>query len=149
MEFLTAEQYIERHLPPGGDPIVYYPKLYADWKEYRAQQAREAKAALREVAAMAREQMRMQDPRRASTLDHLDRECSRSYRERQTVLARQSGRCEWCGKPLGEHWHLDHHIPQSRGGSRALSNLRAVCPTCNQRKGVLLPEEFALIMSLW
>jgi len=67
--------------------------------------------------------------------------------QRQAVFLKSNGLCFWCGCCIVyKNWELDHRIPYSLGG-KAGSNLNAVCRECNKRKGILLPEEFALIMS--
>lgn len=128
----------------------------AEVRRLRARATEEARSiraaeqqALRKADADDRELLRRTNPIAASALDHLDRMHSRGNRQRARILASQNGRCFWCEKVLGEHWHLDHHVPRSRGGTDALSNRKAVCVTCNQLKGVLLPEQFAVVMSLW
>lgn len=54
----------------------------------------------------------------------------------------QRGKCWWCGKPVGESYHVDHRIPLSRGGSNAVENLCITCPECNWRKYDKLPQEW-------
>jgi 5-methylcytosine-specific restriction endonuclease McrA len=52
--------------------------------------------------------------------------------ERQ-VYERDAYRCQECGS-----WHdltIDHILPVIRGGENALENLRALCRSCNSRKG--------------
>ncbi len=49
---------------------------------------------------------------------------------RQKVFERANGKCSICGRedvPL----EIDHIVPHSKGGSDTLSNLRAVCRSCN------------------
>ena len=57
-------------------------------------------------------------------------------------LEAQNGRCWWCGKPLGDSYHVDHRIPLSRGGSDAPGNLCISCPSCNVRKSDKMPWEW-------
>lgn len=38
--------------------------------------------------------------------------------------------------------HLDHVLPQSRGGSHKLPNRVLSCPKCNNRKGARTPGEW-------
>lgn len=54
----------------------------------------------------------------------------------------QNGRCWWCGKLVGNTYHVDHRIPLSRGGSNAPENLVISCPACNCSKGAKLPHEW-------
>lgn len=55
----------------------------------------------------------------------------------------QDGRCWWCGKAVGEAYHVDHRIPLAKGGSNNPDNLCIACPDCNCRKGARLPWEFS------
>lgn len=52
---------------------------------------------------------------------------------RKQVLERDAYRCKQC-----EDWHnlhVDHIIPESKGGPTTLENLQVLCRTCNLRKG--------------
>jgi 5-methylcytosine-specific restriction endonuclease McrA len=62
------------------------------------------------------------------------------------VLA-QGGRCFYCAKPLGADFHTDHKQPLARGGSNAVENLAAACPSCNLSKGTKTADEFMAVMS--
>lgn|GEM_PF-5418039 len=53
---------------------------------------------------------------------------------REQILRRANGRCENCGEPT-KYLQLDHRIPVSRGGTNDPSNLQALCPSCNAKKG--------------
>ena len=65
---------------------------------------------------------------------------TRSWRRlRALVLDRDAHRCtlplasgQLCGAFAT---HVDHVVPRSKGGSDALSNLRAACRPCNLRRG--------------
>lgn len=64
------------------------------------------------------------------------------------ILEEQGGVCIWCREvldPCGAV-EVDHHIPVSKGGPTLLHNLRVLCRPCNQRKGTLMPDEFANLM---
>lgn len=60
---------------------------------------------------------------------------------RRAVFARDSGRCQYCGKGAE---NLDHVFPRSRGGAHAWENVVAACRRCNTRKGSRAPEEAGL-----
>ena len=57
-------------------------------------------------------------------------------RERLVLHAASEGRCESCGAALAPGFHMDHVHPYAYGGRTDVENARALCPVCNQRKGV-------------
>lgn len=62
----------------------------------------------------------------------------------------QGGLCALTGWPMNARCgevHLDHVIPQSRGGSHDISNLRWVCAKANFAKRNLTDEEFVELCS--
>lgn len=58
------------------------------------------------------------------------------------LLKSQKNNCWWCGKNVGDNYHVDHRIPLSRGGSNAPENLCISCPECNLSKHTKLPQEW-------
>jgi hypothetical protein len=44
------------------------------------------------------------------------------------------GRCFYCGRRLGERWHVDHFVPWARHPDNGLENLVSADETCNERK---------------
>lgn len=56
---------------------------------------------------------------------------ARAPLSRQGVLARDGGRCQYCGSSAET---LDHVIPRSRGGRHVWENLVAACRRCNHTK---------------
>lgn len=44
------------------------------------------------------------------------------------------GRCQICGKPVGNDPQFDHIIPWSRGGKATVDNIQLLCGTCNRKK---------------
>ena len=53
------------------------------------------------------------------------------------VETRAAGRCEYCRMHQslqGATFHVEHVIPQSRGGHTQLENLAWACPSCNLHK---------------
>ena len=62
---------------------------------------------------------------------------------RRMVIERDGLRCVYCGVDLLKNEvHLDHVIPESRGGPTSLNNLQVTCGKCNLEKGVLSEGEF-------
>jgi diadenosine tetraphosphate (Ap4A) HIT family hydrolase/5-methylcytosine-specific restriction endonuclease McrA len=54
---------------------------------------------------------------------------------RYEVLKRARFRCELCGVPADEKaLQVDHIVPRNRGGADDISNLQALCSTCNATK---------------
>jgi hypothetical protein len=54
----------------------------------------------------------------------------------QRVYDRDSGNCHWCGKPLGNAYHIDHVVAVRDGGGNEEENLVAACPDCNGRRAM-------------
>lgn len=55
---------------------------------------------------------------------------------RYEVLKRAKGKCELCGVDRKiKSLDVDHIIPKSKGGANDISNLQALCFTCNRAKG--------------
>ena len=62
---------------------------------------------------------------------------------RRMVIERDGLRCVYCGVDLLKNEvHLDHVIPESKGGPTSLNNLQVTCGKCNLEKGVLSESEF-------
>lgn len=59
-----------------------------------------------------------------------------------TLYKSQKGCCWWCGKDVGDDYHVDHRIALTRGGSNWPDNLCISCPECNRSKGNKLPHEW-------
>src|ERR1700689_20768 len=55
----------------------------------------------------------------------------------RAVRARADGRCQYClmhESLQGATFHVEHIIPQSKGGRSDLENLALACPGCNLHK---------------
>ena len=69
---------------------------------------------------------------------------SRAPLSRQGVLARDGGRCQYCG--CGAET-LDHVLPRSRGGRHVWENLVAACRRCNHTKADRTLDELGWTLS--
>ena len=49
------------------------------------------------------------------------------------------GKCQMCGKPLGDSWHADHKTPWVVSHNTNLFEMQALCAGCNTRKGAKIP----------
>jgi len=62
---------------------------------------------------------------------------------RRRIIERDGVRCVYCDEDLSSaEIHMDHVIPESRGGETNYNNLQVTCRKCNLAKGVLSEDEF-------
>lgn len=62
---------------------------------------------------------------------------------RRWVIERDGKYCVYCDEDLTDgEIHLDHIIPESKGGLTTSENLQVTCRKCNTSKGALTEEEF-------
>ena len=62
---------------------------------------------------------------------------------RRRVIERDGLRCVYCDEDLSSaEVHIDHVVPESRGGLTTYDNLQVTCRKCNLAKGVLTEGEF-------
>lgn len=62
---------------------------------------------------------------------------------RRQVIQRDGYHCVYCDEDLSQaEIHLDHVIPESKGGPTTVDNLQVTCRKCNTAKGVLTESEF-------
>jgi len=62
---------------------------------------------------------------------------------RRRVLERDGYYCVFCDEDLHDaEIHMDHVIPESKGGPTTYDNLQVTCRKCNLAKGVLTESEF-------
>src|SRR5262245_37393759 len=61
--------------------------------------------------------------------------------ERVAAYLIADGKCEDCGVELEPGWHGDHDTPYSLGGPTDATNIRALCPLCNFKKGARMGEK--------
>ena len=61
---------------------------------------------------------------------------------RRNIYARDSNRCQYCGKTFTtRELTLDHVKPRVQGGGNSWTNLVCACVKCNARKGGRTPEQ--------
>lgn len=71
-----------------------------------------------------------------------------SATKRRLILAKTEGRCAYCGCELEDRWAVEHVIPESKGGSREITNLVASCRSCNHIKCNRTAEELRAILKV-
>lgn len=59
----------------------------------------------------------------------------RRKHDRNHLYIMANGKCKICSKELDKDWQVDHIIPYSICGETKMSNLQALCKSCNLRKG--------------
>ena len=61
---------------------------------------------------------------------------------RRNIFARDSNRCQYCGKKFQtSDLSLDHVTPRSQGGRSSWENIVCCCIKCNVKKGGRTPEQ--------
>lgn len=68
-------------------------------------------------------------------------------RELASLWRKQRGRCALSGCKLDRTAHLDHIIPESRGGEHTIGNLRWLDPMVNVARGNMADEDFSAMCS--
>src|ERR1043166_3491385 len=64
---------------------------------------------------------------------------------RRNIYARDSNRCQYCGKKMPTtELSLDHVIPRSQGGKSIWENIVCCCVKCNVKKGGRTPEQASM-----
>ena len=62
---------------------------------------------------------------------------------RRRVIERDGFYCVYCDDDLSNaEIHMDHVIPESKGGTTDYNNLQVTCRKCNLAKGVLSESDF-------
>ena len=56
-------------------------------------------------------------------------------KERHALYLAADGKCELCGVDLPNDWHADHIVPFSVSGKTHYTEMQALCPSCNLKKG--------------
>lgn len=64
---------------------------------------------------------------------------------RRNIYARDSNRCQYCGKKMPtSELSLDHVVPRSQGGKSTWENIVCCCVRCNVKKGGRTPEQASM-----
>jgi len=62
---------------------------------------------------------------------------------RRRIIERDGYYCVYCDEDLRDaEIHMDHVIPESKGGPTTYNNLQVTCRKCNLAKGALTESEF-------
>jgi len=62
---------------------------------------------------------------------------------RRRVIERDGLYCVYCDDDLRDaEIHMDHVIPESKGGETSYNNLQVTCRKCNLAKGSLSEDDF-------
>ena len=134
----TTPDYAERHRESAKQWRLDHPEQYRAIRNKYLSKARKTEAyRLANRANSARRKMRRWRRPDGSPV----------YKERlAALLRRHNGKCYWCRKSYGETYHLDHVMPLAIGGEHDITNLVVSCPTCNLKKGVKTPMEWAGVL---
>lgn len=149
----NREAYLERN---HRRYAVNRDQILAHQKEYAGAHRAERRVTARRYRETHREHIRAQQTRWRINNRATDQATKRRYKARQRgavgshtgadiaeIYRSQRGLCWWCGKPVGEDYHVDHRIPLARGGTNYPNNLCISCPRCNQSKKDRLPHEWS------
>ncbi len=64
---------------------------------------------------------------------------------RENLVARDGGRCQYCGAKVPRpEMTLDHVVPRAQGGPTRWENIVLACFRCNQRKANRTPDQAAM-----
>ena len=62
---------------------------------------------------------------------------------RKRIIERDGYYCVYCDEDLNNaEIHIDHVMPESKGGTTTYDNLQVTCRKCNLAKGVLSESDF-------
>jgi 5-methylcytosine-specific restriction endonuclease McrA len=66
---------------------------------------------------------------------------------RRNLFARDTSRCQYCGRKFRtSELSIDHVVPRSRGGRTTWTNVVCACMNCNVRKGGRTPDEAGMTL---
>jgi hypothetical protein len=132
LEALESKGFVIRYKDSGRE-LGFIPS----WHEHQVVNIREAKSLLPEPNT----EMYVHAHASTAQVSHIPRGVNIPSPLRQTVIARDGGKCVRCGAV--DDLTVDHIFPQSIGGTHAISNLRCLCRSCNSARPVAGPELIA------
>jgi len=128
----------ERNPQPCRDRVRRWRKDNADaYRAWHASYRKRNREVLRERGRVASSRRRAREL--AATGSHERGDIEAQYE-------RQRGRCYWCGKKVGDDYHVDHVTPLALGGTNGPENIVVACPHCNLSKSAKHPMDFAGVM---
>jgi 5-methylcytosine-specific restriction endonuclease McrA len=133
---LLAKEIAEVIAIEDGSYVSYPFTTWTELSEFR----REFEATDHDWVRTARISIAVPKIVRVLAFDRLPREQVKL--NRRNIYARDSNRCQYCGKTFTtKELTLDHVKPRVQGGGNSWTNLVCACVRCNARKGGRTPEQ--------
>jgi 5-methylcytosine-specific restriction endonuclease McrA len=86
--------------------------------------------------------MTMKQPAVVRVLKYIRPKSKKARFNKDTIYARDRGRCSYCGEEVSRSKATyDHILPKSRGGKTTFGNIALSCGACNSFKNNRTPEE--------
>jgi len=112
---------------------------FSSWTEV-SQYRRQFEPELHEWVKTVRFEIAVPRVIRLLTYDRLPK--TRVRLNRRNLFARDTNRCQYCGRKFrSSELSIDHVMPRSRGGRTLWTNVVCACLKCNVRKGGRTPDE--------
>jgi len=112
---------------------------FSSWAEV-SQYRRQFEPELHEWVKTVRFEIAVPRVIRLLTYDRLPK--TRVRLNRRNLFARDTNRCQYCGRKFrSSELSIDHVMPRSRGGRTLWTNVVCACLKCNVRKGGRTPDE--------
>lgn len=133
---LLAKEIAEVVAVEDGSYVSYPFTTWTELSEFR----REFEAAQHDWVRTSRITIAVPKIVRVLGYDRLPREQVKL--NRRNIYARDSNRCQYCGRSFPtKELTLDHIRPRVQGGGNSWTNLVCACVKCNARKGGRTPEQ--------
>lgn len=144
-------RFIKLEQPSGLDRVAYRKKYYQEHKEHKRLVALEWGRKNKEKRKIIKDRWRAKNRERTNFLTrryiYRKKNAAGSHTlEQIQKLYSQAKLCIYCN--INKPDTIDHLVPLSRGGSNDVSNLVAVCRSCNSKKGNKMLYEFMPILNM-